>query len=33
VLPTRISVNCPDGDHSCLKFTRYAFHVTLGEAF
>jgi translocation and assembly module TamA len=33
ILPTRISVNCADGDRSCLKQTRYAFHVTLGEAF
>ncbi|HEY2031682.1 MAG TPA: BamA/TamA family outer membrane protein [Myxococcales bacterium] len=32
-LPTRISVHCSDGDHSCLHLQRYAVHITLGEAF
>jgi translocation and assembly module TamA len=33
ILPTRVSVFCASNDPSCLKQTRYAFHVTLGEAF
>ncbi|HEX4382070.1 MAG TPA: POTRA domain-containing protein, partial [Myxococcales bacterium] len=33
ILPTRVSANCPDGDRGCISMSRYAFHVTLGEAF
>jgi translocation and assembly module TamA len=33
VLPTRISTSCGNSGPSCLGLQRYAFHVTLGEAF
>ena len=33
VAPTRVSVHCPDNTPGCIKETRWAFHITLGEAF
>ncbi|HEY4770275.1 MAG TPA: BamA/TamA family outer membrane protein, partial [Myxococcales bacterium] len=33
VQPTRVSSHCPDNTPGCIKETRWAFHITLGEAF
>ncbi|HWT85290.1 MAG TPA: BamA/TamA family outer membrane protein, partial [Myxococcales bacterium] len=33
VAPTRVSNRCPDNTPGCIKETRWAFHITLGEAF
>jgi translocation and assembly module TamA len=33
VEPTRISHNCNSGDHSCVHVSRWAWHISLGEAF
>jgi len=33
VAPTRASAHCPDNTPGCIKETRWAFHITLGEAF
>lgn len=33
VLPTRVSAFCGGGDPTCIHESRWAFHVTLGEAF
>jgi hypothetical protein len=33
VAPTRVSVHCPSNTPDCIHESRWAFHVTLGEAF
>jgi translocation and assembly module TamA len=33
ILPTRVSVDCDKSDTTCIHESRFAFHVTLGEAF
>ena len=33
VAPTRVSTSCSSGDPTCIRESRWAFHVTLGEAF
>jgi outer membrane protein assembly factor BamA len=33
VAQTRVSVHCSSSDRSCIHESRFAFHVTLGEAF
>ena len=33
MLPTRVSVSCPDNTAGCIVQPRFAFHVSLGEAF
>ncbi|TMA25311.1 MAG: hypothetical protein E6J78_18025 [Deltaproteobacteria bacterium] len=33
ILPTRVSVHCGGADTTCIHESRYAFHLTLGEAF
>jgi translocation and assembly module TamA len=33
MLPTRVSAYCPDNTAGCITQSRFAFHVTLGEAF
>jgi hypothetical protein len=31
--PTRVSASCPDNTAGCIPLPRFAFHVSLGEAF
>jgi len=33
VAPTRVSVHCPSNTPGCIPESRFAFHVSLGEAF
>jgi outer membrane protein assembly factor BamA len=33
ILPTRVSVHCDNSTKTCIHESRFAFHVTLGEAF
>jgi translocation and assembly module TamA len=33
ILPTPVSVDCSKSDRRCIHEARYAFHLTLGEAF
>jgi hypothetical protein len=33
MVPTRVSVSCPDNTAGCITQPRFAFHVSLGEAF
>ena len=33
VAPTRVSVHCPSNTFGCISESRWALHVTLGEAF